>query len=82
MIDTSLLARLLRVTSGCILYFYVFTHLLNHSLGLIALETMEIDRSFFLRFWRHDVLFNLLYGALLIHFFLASMRCAKNEVLK
>ena len=47
MIDTSLLVRLLRVTSGCILYFYVFTHLVNHSLGLIALETMEIGRALF-----------------------------------
>ena len=81
MIDTSLLVRLLRVTSGCILYFYVFTHLVNHSLGLIALETMEIGRALFLSFWRHDVLFYLLYVLLYI-FYSESMRCVEEEVLK
>ena len=82
MIDTSLLVRLLRVTSGCILYFYVFTHLVNHSLGLIALETMEIGRSLFLRFWRHDVLFYSLYGALLIHFLLGIYALCRKRSFK
>ena len=82
MIDTSLLVRLLRVTSGCILYFYVFTHLVNHSLGLIALETMEIGRALFLRFWRHDVLFYLLYGALLIHFLLGIYALCRRRSFK
>ena len=82
MIDTALLVRLLRVTSGCILYFYVFTHLVNHSLGLIALETMEIGRSLFLRFWRHDALFYLLYGALLIHFLLGIYALCRKRSFK
>ena len=80
--DTSLLVRLLRVTTGCILYFYVFTHLLNHSLGLISLETMEIGRALFLRFWRHDVLFYSLYGALLIHFLLGIYALCRKRSFK
>ena len=82
MLDTSLLVRLLRVTTGCILYFYVFTHLLNHSLGLISLETMEIGRALFLRFWRHDVLFYVLYGALLIHFLLGIYALCRKRSFK
>ena len=82
MIDTSLLVRLLRATTGCILYFYVFTHLLNHSLGLISLETMEIGRSLFLRFWRHDAVFYLLYGALLLHFVLGIYALCKKRSFK
>ena len=70
MVDAALIVRRSRTISGCILFFYVFTHLLNHSLGLISLDTMEQGRVIFLRFWRHDVLFYVLYGALSIHFLL------------
>ena len=70
MVDAALIVRRSRTISGCILFFYVFTHLLNHSLGLISLDTMEQGRAIFLRFWRHDVLFYVLYGALSIHFLL------------
>ena len=82
MLDKSLLVRLFRVTTGCMLYFYVFTHLLNHCLGLISLETMEIGRSLFLRFWRHDVLFYLLYGALLIHLLLGIYALCRKRSFK
>jgi len=70
LVDAALIVRRSRTISGCILFFYVFTHLLNHSLGLISLDTMEQGRVIFLRFWRHDVLFYVLYGALSIHFLL------------
>ena len=82
MIDTALSIRLLRSTTGCFLYFYVFTHLLNHSLGLISLETMEAGRALFLRFWRHDVLFYLLYGTLLIHFLLGIYALGRRRSVK
>jgi len=68
-----------RQISGCILFFYVFTHLLNHSLGLISLDTMEQGRAIFLRFWRHDVLFYVLYGALSIHFLLGVYALARRR---
>ena len=79
MIDAALIVRRSRTISGCILFFYVFTHLLNHSLGLISLDTMEQGRAIFLRFWRHDVLFYVLYGALSIHFLLGVYALARRR---
>lgn len=79
MVDAALIVRRSRTISGCILFFYVFTHLLNHSLGLISLDTMEQGRAIFLRFWRHDVLFYVLYGALSIHFLLGVYALARRR---
>jgi len=79
LVDAALIVRRSRTISGCILFFYVFTHLLNHSLGLISLDTMEQGRAIFLRFWRHDVLFYVLYGALLIHFLLGVYALARRR---
>ena len=79
MVDAALIVRRARTISGCILFFYVFTHLLNHSLGLISLDTMEQGRAIFLRFWRHDVLFYVLYGALSIHFLLGVYALARRR---
>ena len=79
MVDAAIIVRRSRAISGCILFFYVFTHLLNHSLGLISLDTMEQGRAIFLRFWRHDVLFYVLYGALSIHFLLGVYALARRR---
>tara|TARA_B100001939_G_scaffold226_1_gene210 strand:+ start:222 stop:1910 length:1689 start_codon:yes stop_codon:yes gene_type:complete len=79
LIDAALIVRRSRTISGCILFFYAFTHLLNHSLGLISLDTMEQGRAIFLRFWRHDVLFYVLYGALSIHFLLGVYALARRR---
>ena len=79
MVDAALIVRRSRTISGCILFFYAFTHLLNHSLGLISLDTMEQGRAIFLRFWRHDVLFYVLYGALSIHFLLGVYALARRR---
>lgn len=82
LIDAALIIRRSRSISGCILFFYVFTHLLNHSLGLISLDTMEQGRAIFLRFWRHDVLFYMLYGALSIHFLLGIYALSRRRSFK
>jgi len=63
--------RRLRLVTGLILFAYVTTHLLNHSLGLISYEAMERGRLWFLLLWRNPVGTIALYGALLIHFSLA-----------
>ena len=82
LIDAALIIRRSRSISGCILFFYVLTHLLNHSLGLISLDTMEQGRAIFLRFWRHDVLFYMLYGALSIHFLLGIYALSRRRSFK
>ena len=51
MVDFEIIVRRLRTITGCFLFFYAVTHLLNHSLGLISLEVMELGRSVFLKFW-------------------------------
>ena len=70
MVDFEIIVRRLRTITGCFLFFYAVTHLLNHSLGLISLEVMELGRSIFLKFWRNQIIFYALYGALFIHFIL------------
>ena len=65
------MVRKLRLYSGLVLFFYLFTHLLNHSLGAVSLEALESGREWFLGFWRLLPSTVALYGALLIHLGLA-----------
>ena len=41
----------LRLWTGLILFAYVATHLLNHALGLISIEAMELGRGPFTFVW-------------------------------
>lgn len=63
--------RRIRLITGSILFTYLTTHLLNHSLGLISLEAMEAGRLWFLALWRNPLGTAAFYGSLLTHFFLA-----------
>jgi adenylate cyclase len=63
--------RRLRLITGSILFTYLTTHFLNHSLGLISLDAMEAGRVWFLALWRNPVGTAAFYGSLLTHFFLA-----------
>ncbi len=38
----------LRLGSGLVLFAYVFTHLLNHSLGIVSLDLLESSRKLFI----------------------------------
>lgn len=57
----------LRLASGLVLFTFVCTHLLNHSLGLLSLAAMESGRWLFVAIWRNPVGTALLMAALLIH---------------
>jgi adenylate cyclase len=59
--------RAIRLWSGIILFFYVSTHLLNLSLGLVSLSAMDSGRVWFLAVWRNPVGTVVLYGALSAH---------------
>ncbi len=61
------MVRRLRVWSGVVLFAYVTTHLINHSLGLISLDAMEDGREWFLALWRNPAGTLALYGALTLH---------------
>ena len=64
-------ARRLRLASGLVLLFYVFSHLLNHSLGLVSLAAAETGRQVFTAFWRNGAVTVVFYGSILLHFGLA-----------
>src|SRR5262245_28988942 len=61
----------LRLGSGCVLFAYVTTHLLNHALGLVSLDAMEAGRGWFLGIWRNPFGTAALYGAFLVHIAMA-----------
>lgn len=61
------MARKIRLLSGLILFAFVTSHFLNHSLGNISLAAMEAGREVFLAIWRNWPATILLYGAMLAH---------------
>ncbi len=63
--------RALRLWSGLVVAVYVIIHLLNHTLGLLSLETMEIGLHWVLPLWSNPLGTFLLYGALLLHYLLS-----------
>ncbi len=56
-----------RIASGLVLFAFIATHLINHSLGLISLDAMEAGRTVFLALWRNPLGTILLYGAIIVH---------------
>jgi adenylate cyclase len=72
----------LRLWSGYVLFFYVVTHLLNHTLGLISLRVIEAGRQWFAFLWHNPVGQTVLYGALFGHFFLALWSLYRRRALK
>src|SRR5438552_144510 len=60
-----------RLGAGLVLFTYVTTHLLNHSLGMISLGAAEAGRPWFLGFWRSPLVWPVLYASLTLHIALA-----------
>jgi adenylate cyclase len=67
----SILARDLRFASGLVLFAYITTHLSNHALGLISLDTAEIGLRLLTAVWHSPPGTLLLYSAGGLHFALA-----------
>jgi adenylate cyclase len=63
--------RGLRLWSGVVLFGYVASHFINHSLGMVSLATMDAGRAVFLAIWRNPIGTLALYGALTTHITLA-----------
>ncbi len=72
----------LRLWSGYALFFYVVTHLINHTLGLISLRVLEMGRVWFVFIWHNPIGQTVLYGSLFIHFFLALWSLYRRRALK
>ena len=63
--------RNLRMVSGLVLFTYIGTHLLNHALGLISLDTAEAGMATAVEVWYSRPGTVLLYGAFATHFMMA-----------
>jgi adenylate cyclase len=74
--------RRLRLISGFILFTYVLTHLINHSLGIVSIAAMEAMLSVVYPIWSYPPVTSLLYGALIAHVALALYAVWQRRVLK
>lgn len=74
--------RQIRIGAGLVLFFYVLTHFLNHSIGLISFELMETAGVGFRAFWRFLPISILFYGALLVHLILVFYALYERRSLK
>jgi len=63
--------RRLRLISGLILFAYVVTHFIDHSLGFVSIAAMEGMLSVVYPIWSFAPVTFLLYGALILHMALA-----------
>ena len=59
--------RQVRLAAGFILFTYLISHFVNHSLGNISLDAMEYGLRFHMGLWRSWPGTLLLYPALAVH---------------
>lgn len=69
----------LRLVSGLVLMIFLAGHLINHALGLISLNAMEMGRDIFLSFWRSIPGTILLLGAIILHIALVFYKLLRHR---
>lgn len=74
--------RQVRLGAGLVLFTYLTTHFLNHSLGLVSLDAMEAGRGWFLRLWRNGAGTLALYTALTVHLLLGYWALYRRRTLR
>lgn len=75
-------ARELRLGSGLVVGAFVFTHLLNHGLGLVSLHAMEAFRRAIEPVWQSPPGAVLLYGSLAVHAWLAFRSLYRRRTMR
>jgi adenylate cyclase len=63
--------RRLRLASGLVMFAYVTTHFVNHSLGLVSVEVMDRELQRVYQVWGSPLGGLVLYGAFATHYCLA-----------
>jgi adenylate cyclase len=63
--------RRLRLASGLVMFAYVTTHFINHSLGLVSVQAMDYALEHIYEYWASPLGGVILYGAFAIHYSLA-----------
>jgi adenylate cyclase len=71
-----------RLLTGLVLFTYVTTHLLNHALGMISLDTAEAGRLWFTGFWRFAIPTLVLYASLTVHIALGLWAIYRRRTLR
>lgn len=71
-----------RLVSGIVLFVFVATHLLNHTLGLISIGAMNAGREVFLVLWRNLVGTGLLLGSMMAHTGLSLYALYRRRLLR
>lgn len=71
-----------RLVSGLILFTFASLHFLNHALGLVSVEVMELGQRWRIWVWHSLPGTLLLYGALLTHVSAALLRIAGRRTWK
>src|SRR4029077_4147306 len=61
----------LRLASGLVMFAYVTTHFVNHSLGLVSVQVMDRALEHIYHYWASLLGSVLLYGAFATHYSLA-----------
>ena len=74
--------RSLRLGSGLVMFAYVTTHFINHSLGLVSVETMDFVLSRIYLVWASPPGTLALYGAFTIHYSLALLALWRRRSLR
>lgn len=79
---SSYISTKLKLWTGVLMLFYVFTHFLNHSLGLLGLTIMEQGRVVFDLVWRNPVSTYVFVTAVLIHFVLTMKKLLGKKTMR
>src|SRR5262252_3687768 len=74
--------RRIRLASGLVMFAYVTTHFVNHSLGLISVGAMDAALRPLFHLWSTDLVTLLLYGAFATHYSLALWALWQRRSLK
>lgn len=74
--------RRVRLISGLVMFAYVTTHFINHSMGLISVQVMDRVLHHVHEYWSSQLGGILLYGAFAIHYSLALFALWQRRSLK
>ncbi|MEO9900279.1 adenylate/guanylate cyclase domain-containing protein [Nisaea sp.] len=74
--------RRLHTLSGLVLFFYVASHLLNHTVGIVSVDALQVSGRWFSIFWHQEITTAALYGALTVHLLLALLAVYRRESLR
>jgi adenylate cyclase len=74
--------RDLRLISGVVMLLYLASHLANHALGLVSLDTAEVVLATVVGFWRNPIVTAVLYGAAGVHVALAIVSAYERRTFR